>query len=470
MKDELIKQGAKIELARRNFFDYANLMAGDFYKRDRKFLVHLCDELQDFYYSKDDLLVINLPPRHGKSRTVGLFTQWLLGRHPSEKIMTGSYNETLSTVFSKSVRNAIQEEKASPDELVYKDIFPKTRIKDGDGAMNLWSLEGQYSNYLATSPTGTATGFGASLIIIDDLIKNSYEANNESVLEKHWDWFTNTMLSRLEEGGKIIIIMTRWATKDLAGRVLEHYKEEKKRVRHVNFKAYDEETNSMLCEDILSLESYMSRKAAMGADIINANYQQEPIDLKGTLYKDLKTYYKLPDNIEGRYNYTDTADTGQDYLASINYYVSEGEAYITDVVFTKEPMEVTEPLVAKMLYNDDIAVADIESNNGGRGFARQVERHLRQDLGSKRTRVDWFHQGQNKVARINSNATRVMDNIYFPEGWEVKWPEFYKHVTTYQREGKNAHDDGPDALTGIIEMMDKGNRGRLRTMPKELLF
>lgn len=62
MQDELIKQGAKMELAKRNFFDYANLMAGDFYKRDRKFLVHLCDELQDFYYSRDDLLVINLPP------------------------------------------------------------------------------------------------------------------------------------------------------------------------------------------------------------------------------------------------------------------------------------------------------------------------------------------------------------------------------------------------------------------------
>ena len=102
--------------------------------------------------------------------------------------------------------------------------------------MNLWSLEGGYNNYLATSPTGTATGFGCDLMIIDDLIKSALEANNESVLDKQWDWFTNTMLSRLEEGGKIIIIMTRWASGDLAGRALENFSEEGKKVRHIVMK------------------------------------------------------------------------------------------------------------------------------------------------------------------------------------------------------------------------------------------
>src|SRR5690606_28551656 len=176
-----------------------------------------------------------------KSFTGGHLAQWVFGINPSEKIMTGSYNETLSTVFSKQVRNSIQEIKADNNKIVYSDIFPETRIKHGDGAMNLWSLEGGYNNYLATSPTGTATGFGASLLIIDDLIKNAEEAFNESVLDKHWEWFTNTMLSRLEEGGKIIIIMTRWSSKDLAGRALEHFKEEGKKVRHINMKALQDD-------------------------------------------------------------------------------------------------------------------------------------------------------------------------------------------------------------------------------------
>ena len=144
--------------------------------------------------------------------------------------MTRLYNKTLSIIFSNYFRNIIMEEKADKYKPVFSDVFPKVKIKRGDGAMNLWSLEGGYNNYLATSPTGTATGFGASLMIIDDLIKNAEEANNENVKEKHWEWFTNTMLSRLEEGDKIVIIMTRWASDDLAGKVLE-WCENKKEIR-----------------------------------------------------------------------------------------------------------------------------------------------------------------------------------------------------------------------------------------------
>ena len=204
MDKKLIKLGAQTELARREFFFYCNLKAPDFYKHERKYLADLCDAFQKFYDSDDEVLIVNEPPRHGKSRTASLFVEWVLGKNKNEKIMTGSYNETLSMMFSKNVRNSIQELKADPYNPVYSDVFPNTRIKQGDGAMNLWSLEGGYNNYLATSPTGTATGFGASLLIIDDLIKNAEEAYNETVKQKHWDWFTNTMLSRLEEGGKII--------------------------------------------------------------------------------------------------------------------------------------------------------------------------------------------------------------------------------------------------------------------------
>ena len=155
------KHYAKLELAKRDFFYYCHITAPDFYKRERKYLKELCNELQDFIESEDDVCIINMPPRHGKSRTGGKLAEWIFGNNNDAKIMTGSYNETLSTVFSKNVRNAIQEEKADEDIIVYSDIFPNTKIKQGDGAMNLWSLEGGYNSYLATSPTGTATGFGA---------------------------------------------------------------------------------------------------------------------------------------------------------------------------------------------------------------------------------------------------------------------------------------------------------------------
>lgn len=446
-----IIRGAQCELARREFFFYCHLKAPDFYKEDRKYLIDLCNAFQDFVQSDDEVMVVNEPPRHGKSRTAGLLVEWVLGNDQTQKIMTGSYNETLSTMFSKNVRNDIMEENADESRIVFSDIFPDVRIKRGDGAMNLWSLEGGYNNYLATSPTGTATGFGATLLVLDDLIKNAEEANNELTKEKHWSWFTDTMLSRLEEGGKIIIIMTRWASDDLAGRALEHFKEAGAKLRHISMKALQDD-GTMLCDEVLSRKSYEAKIRAMGADIASANYQQEPIDLKGRLYTSFKTYSgELPQFKEIR-NYTDTADTGDDYLCSIDYGVTfANEAYILDVLYTKDPMEVTEPATAKILLKDEVNTAKIESNNGGRGFARNVERILRDELDSNFTAIKWFTQSKNKQTRIYSNSSWVMQHIYFPEDWRNRWPEYYDSMIRYQREGKNRHDDAQDATTGVAE-------------------
>lgn len=462
-KRQRIIQGAKIELARREFFFYCQLKAPDFYKDDRKFLVELCDDLQAFIESDEDVCVVNIPPRHGKSRTAGNLVEWLLGNDNNMKIMTGSYNETLSTMFSKNVRNSIQEEKADENKPVFADVFPGTKIKYGDGAMNLWSLEGGYNNYLATSPTGTATGFGCDLMIIDDLIKSALEANNATTLENHWMWFTDTMLSRLEEGGKILIIMTRWHSNDLAGRVLKWCEDAGKKYRHIKMRALqNKETHEMLCPEILSYESYQDKISAMGEDIASANYDQEPIDLKGQLYTSFKTYDDIPRDDKGNplftsvKNYTDTADEGADYLCSITYGVYNKEAYILDVIYTQKPMEETEPLVAKMLYEHGVNKAKIESNNGGKGFARSVKSILLTEYNSNKTHVKWFHQSENKVARILSNSTWVMNHIYYPKNWKDRWPEYHEAMIRYQREGKNAHDDAPDATTGVAENMEKG--------------
>lgn len=155
IKEEIIKQ-ARLELARRDFFEYCKLTASDFYKEDRLFLKGMCNQLQDFYESKrpeDKIMVMNLPPRHGKSRTAGKLTEWVFGKNNHEKVMTGSYNETLSGSFAKSVRDTIASEKTE-GIIVYNDIFPNTKIKYGEASANKWALEGSnQANYLATSPT-----------------------------------------------------------------------------------------------------------------------------------------------------------------------------------------------------------------------------------------------------------------------------------------------------------------------------
>lgn len=453
MDKQLLRLYARMELARRSFWEFCKFTSPDFYTEDRAFLRDLAERLQWFVEeAQEQIMVINMPPRHGKSRTATNFVKWLFGRYSKDiKVMTGSYNETLSSTFAKQVRDAISE-KPTLGVTVYSDIFPKTRIKYGEAAVQKWALEGsQQANYLATSPTGTATGFGCNIMIIDDLIKNAEEAYNANVLQRQITWFTDTMLSRTENGFKIIVIMTRWASNDLAGFILANYPG----VVHVNYKAVQDD-GSMLCDAILCRSDYDLKTRHMDKAIVAANYNQEPIDIKGRLYTRIKTYKEIPTDEGGkplfRYllNYTDTADTGGDYLCSICYGMYDGYYYVLDLLYTKDAMELTEPETSRMLMRNQIGCAIIESNNGGRGFARNVERLCRES-GNRHTNIRWFHQTQNKAARILSNSTSVMDNVLFPIGWEDRWPEFADAISRYQREGKNEHDDAPDALTGVYE-------------------
>ena len=163
------------------------------------------------------------------------------------------------------------------------------------------------------------------------------------------------MLSRLEEKGKIIIIMTRWASGDLAGRAIEHFTEEHKKCKVLTVKAL-QDNGTMLCDEILSKESYDMKVRAMGVDIASANYQQIPIDIRGKLYSSFKTYTKLPLDAKGEplfsgiFAYCDSADEGDDYLCNIIWGEYEKECYVLDVIYTKDPMEVTEPAVANALF------------------------------------------------------------------------------------------------------------------------
>ena len=460
-----IQYYAQLELAKRDFWEYCKFTSPDFYKEERLFLKDMAQKLQWFIEeAEQQFMVVTLPPRHGKSRTATKFVQWLFGKHGNKtKVMTGSYNETLSGTFAKQVRDTIAEEKTL-GVTVYNDIFPDIKIKYGEAAASKWALEGsQEANYLATSPSGTATGFGCTIMLIDDVIKNAEEAYNENKLKSLQDWFNNTMLSRTENNFKLIIIMTRWCEDDLAGYILANYEN----VVHIIYKAVQED-GSMLCEEILSKKDFLLKTKKMNKDIVLANYQQEPIDVKGRLYTSIKTYTDIPKDENGNalfeyiLNYTDTADEGSDFLCSICYGMYQNTYYILDVIYTKEAMEVTEPMTAKMLTKNHVGCAIIESNNGGRGFARAVERECRA-MNNYHTKITWFHQSKNKTARILSNSTAVMQNVLFPINWQERFPDFALAILKFQREGKNANDDSADCLTGVYENPKPKNVAQIKT-------
>ena len=114
-------------------------------------------------------------------------------------------------------------------------------------------------------------------------------------------------------------------------------------------------------------------------------------------------------------------------------------------------MEKTESQAAIMLKNNGTQIAHIESNNGGKGFARNVETVMREKLGYTDCGIEWFHQGENKLARILSQATNVVNSVYFPTNWKTLWPEFARDILNISRMSKWVHDDAQDFLTGIVE-------------------
>lgn len=414
------------------------------------YLREMCDALQDFLTDENELLIINLPPRHAKSLTATMFVEWAFGQDKTLKFISASYNEKLSRTFSKAARNNICEVKADADRIVYSDIFPHTKIERGSASVDLWKLEGSpYNNYLATSPGATITGMGGDIILIDDIVKNAYEANHAGILEGHFDWFTDTMYSRLEGKSKVVLIMTRWATKDLAGRLMELYAEQDRRFKVITKKAFDGE--KMLNDKVLDKRRYDNLVQTIGEEIVEANYNQCPIDLKGTLYHEFQTYADLPP-LDVIHAVCDPADTGGDYLCSIIYGTVAGLAYVLDVYYTKDGIDVTESAIAKRLTHHKVEWWRYENNFGGKAFEKNI-RHELAALGNDFTKLRGFTQHLNKEARIYSQSTNVTRKIIMPEHWNELFPQFYKDVTSYQREGKNANDDAPDTLTMICERL-----------------
>ena len=436
-----------------DLWEYCKLKVPEIYREDAKYLKEICRAIQDFEENDDELLVINAPPRHGKSLTATLASQWLLGRNSRLKLITTSYNEKMSRQFSKAVRDSIAEIKIDADRGVFSDIFPGVAIQHGSATADWWRLEGSpVNNYLATSPKASLTGAGGELIIIDDIVKNAYEANHRGILDDHFEWFQNTLYSRLEGRRKLLIIQTRWATKDLAGRVTELYKEQGRKIRIITKKAFD--GVNMLNERILNKKDYDNLIQTIGEDIVKANYDQEPIDLKGRLYGEFVTYKEKP-TFKEIHAFVDTADGGGDYLCCIIYGVHDNKAYVLDVLYTQDSMDTTERELVKLFIEFQVDEAVFESNFGGKAFVKVIER-LSLDAGNKRTVFRSFAQTANKEAKILASSTTVTRHVYMPELWSKMWAKFYNDVKDYQRQGTNDHDDAPDALSEVALRVSKG--------------
>lgn len=397
-------------------------------------------------------MIISVPPQHGKSYGAShLLPAYLLGLNPDLRICIGSYSFSLARRLGLGVQRVI-------DSDPYRRLFPDTQLKrPGTTAKTAlrtadeFDIVGHDGGLRLVGREGALTGSRVDVMILDDLYKDAAEANSPTIRDSVWEWYCSVVRTRLHNNSQEIIVFTRWHEDDLIGRLL---KIEPHKWHVFNFPALKvgepTELDPRLSGQALWPERHsvelLTERRELDPTIFEALYQGNPTPREGLLYGTFATYIVIDEPVVRCAAYIDTADTGSDYLCAICYNVgASGKIFLTDVVYTTSPMEVTERLVADMLIRADTQTAYVESNNGGRGFARSIAR-------SVRCRIVTFHQSSSKEARILSNATSVMRTVVMPHGWIDRWREFSLAILGFRRTvTANAHDDAPDALTGIIE-------------------
>lgn len=422
-------------------------------------------------------LIVSVPPQHGKSvGATTLLPAYMLGLDPDMRIAIASYSGTLASKFNRRVQRILESRE-------YSAMFPATSIKCGTKPAGYIrtsdevEIVGRKGELISVGREGSLTGNRVDCFILDDLYKDAMEAQSPVVRENCWEWYTSVVRTRMHNASRELIVFTRWHEDDLIGKLC---RTERYRVMTsmadidavasdewlvLNFEALKASPateldprgeGEALWPEQQSAELLLAKRR-LDPVRFEAMYQGHPTTREGLLYGDgFREYVELPRDIVTRSSYTDTADMGDDYLCSIAYVVDmDGVIYVTDVVYSQEAMEVTEGLVAAMLTRQQTRLAYVESNNGGRGYARALQRLVPQ------IRVEWFHQSGNKEARILSNSATVLHNIRMPEGWHLRWPEFYQHLVTYRRLFRaNRHDDAADALTGVVEKEITSSQGR----------
>lgn len=460
LKERLIQRVKEIREAKQDLIHFTKFTFPKY--QVSNFHEWLGADLQEFIETGNRMMLF-APPQHGKSElSTRRLPAFLLGLDPTLKIAIVCYNSTVARGFSKNVQDIIISDE-------YRALFPDTIIKGVKGKdaeeklkktgrqleKNSYIFETTEGGYLISVGVGGAlTSKTVDILIMDDLYKGPMDAYSPIFRQRVVDFYNTVAETRLHNRSKQLILFTRWHMEDLAGILLEKEPELWQVAKYEIIKRTQaskrdtREIGEALWEERHSKEKTL-RWQKNDPEGFEALGMQDPKPVKGLLYpKPFKTYKpsELPSG--PIINKTDTADKGMDYLASVSYIESGRFKYVIDLVYTQEPMEITLGMTAELINRYKHAELYIEANNGGRGFARE----LKPLLNNGYIRINEYTQTENKEARIISNSVAVNDCIIFPEGWESKYPEVYKHLTTFMRDFKaNEHDDIEDVLTSIVE-------------------
>jgi len=236
------------------------------------------EKLQNVADGKSTRLIVNMPPRHTKSEFASyLFPSWLMGRKPTSKIIQATHTSELAVGFGRKVKNLID----SPE---FSDIFPDVNLASDAKASGRWSTN-KGGEYYAVGVGGALAGRGADLLIIDDPVSEQ-DALSPSALDNIYEWYTSGPRQRLQPGGSIIIVMTRWSVRDLTAKVLKKQAEGgADQWEVVEFPAIFPDTDNVLWPEYWKKEELEAVRSSIPVGKWNAQYLQNPTAEEGAIIK-----------------------------------------------------------------------------------------------------------------------------------------------------------------------------------------
>lgn len=431
------------------------------YRWDWPHLQVIQRELERLTWGENDRLILQLPPRHGKSELTTIrYPVYRLAIDPRTRVILGAYNQTLAAKFGRKARR-LAEAQGVP---LARD---RTAVDDWE------TIQG--GGMRAVGVGGGVTGMGGDLIIVDDPVKNREEAESEVYREKVWDWYQSDLRTRAEPGAAIVLIMTRWHQDDLVGRVLASPGADRWTV--VSLPALAEGQDPLgrpegapLCPDRFDAAALADIRTDIGEYAFTSLYQQRPRPREGGLFKPYTWPVLTAVPAEGRMvRYWDTAGTEQ-----------QG----------KNDPDYTAGVLMCRLPDKRFAVVDVARfrHSVGRRDA-ETERVARQDRATYGGRVvEWFEQeagvaGTERTEAIIKRLAGVPAYGERPTGSKVvraeplaaqgeagnvalvhgPWLEAYRAELADFPSGK--HDDQVDASSGAFNKLAQGGEYRTQHLP-----
>ncbi len=287
LKEYLMLKEAEARLilrdeAQNNFMPFVHHVYENFI--EGRHHIEIAEKLEKVASGEINRLIVNMPPRHSKSELASyLMPAWFLGRNPKLKIIQATHNTELAVRFGRKVRDLIDSEE-------YAHIFPDTDLKADSKAAGRWETSAG-GEYFAAGVGAAVTGRGADLFIIDDP-HSEQDALSEGRLDEAYEWYTSGPRQRLQPGGKIIVVMTRWGLRDLTGRLIKSQGSDvlSDKWEVVEFPAILPSENP-LWPEFWKKDDLLKVKASLPVQKWGAQWQQQPTAEEGAIVK--KEWWKI---------------------------------------------------------------------------------------------------------------------------------------------------------------------------------